>query len=211
MRYWDASALIPLVVAEPDSEQVRGWLAEDDHIATWAWTLTEIASAVERRTCEGSLSRQQRRESLDRFAALARSWDEVTDVLAVRSRRTPCWRGILCGQPTRVSLVPRYWFTSSSREPSRSSAWTSGSRWRRNARAFGWSAEPYSSAPRDRTRNRHGRRSGRGTALVEVAARDEGADPGVRGRAAYARAGRSYPAGRLVPGKLFSSRSRTSG
>ena len=99
MRYWDASALIPLVVAEPDSEQVRGWLAEDDHIATWAWTLTEIASAVERRTCEGSLSRQQRRESLDRFAVLARSWDEVTDVLAVRSRAN----ALLARHPLRAA------------------------------------------------------------------------------------------------------------
>ena len=80
MRYWDASALVPLIVAEPDTEQVRSWLAEDDRIVTWAWTLTEIASAVERRTREGSLSRQQRRETLARLEALGRSWDEVTDV-----------------------------------------------------------------------------------------------------------------------------------
>lgn len=99
MRYWDASALIPLVVAEPDSEQVRGLLAEDDHIATWAWTLTEIVSAVERRTREGSLSRQQRRESLDRFAALARRWDEVTDLLAVRSRAN----ALLARHPLRAA------------------------------------------------------------------------------------------------------------
>ena len=86
MRYWDASALVPLVVAESDSERVRGWLAEDDHVVTWVWTRTEITSAIERRTREGSLSRPQRREVLDRLGALADGWDEVTDVLAVRSR-----------------------------------------------------------------------------------------------------------------------------
>ncbi len=86
MRYWDASALVPLIVAEPDSDRVRGWLSEDDHIVTWVWTRTEITGAIERRTREGLLSRRQRREVLDRLAALAGRWDEVTDVLAVRSR-----------------------------------------------------------------------------------------------------------------------------
>ena len=86
MRYWDASALVPLIVAEPDSELVRGWLAEDDHIVTWVWTRTEITGAIERRTREGLLSRRRRREVLDRLGVLAGRWDEVTDVLAVRSR-----------------------------------------------------------------------------------------------------------------------------
>ena len=86
MRYWDASALVPLVVAEPDSDRVRSWLSVDDGIVTWAWTSTEIVGAVERRAREESLSLQQRREALARFAALADAWDEVTDMLAIRSR-----------------------------------------------------------------------------------------------------------------------------
>ena len=86
MRYWDASALVPLIVAESDSERVRGWLADDDHVVTWVWTRTEVTSAIERRTREGLLSRRQRRELLDRLGTLADGWDEVTDVLAVRSR-----------------------------------------------------------------------------------------------------------------------------
>ena len=86
MRYWDASALVPLVVAEPASSLVRKWLAEDDRVVTWVWTHTEIINAIERRTREGSLSRIQRREVLGRFDAFASHWDEVTDILAVRSR-----------------------------------------------------------------------------------------------------------------------------
>ena len=86
MRYWDASALVPLLVAERDTELVRSWLSDDDRIVTWVWTHTEIVGAVERRTREASLSRSQRREVLRRLDAFARSWDEVTDVLAVRSR-----------------------------------------------------------------------------------------------------------------------------
>jgi len=86
LRYWDASALVPLIAAESDSERVRSWLSEDDHVVTWAWTRTEVTSAIERRTREGLLSRRQRRDVLDRLGILASGWDEVTDVLAVRSR-----------------------------------------------------------------------------------------------------------------------------
>ncbi len=85
MRYWDASALVPLFLAERESRRVREWLAEDDRIVTWVWTRTEIVSAVERRVREGVLSRSERRLVLERFHELATSWDEVTDVLAVRS------------------------------------------------------------------------------------------------------------------------------
>ena len=99
MRYWDASALVPLVVAELESDRVRGWLAEDGHIVTWAWTRTEIVSAVERRTREGLLSRPQRREVLGRFDDLAGQWDEVTDMLAVRSRAN----SLLARHPLRAA------------------------------------------------------------------------------------------------------------
>lgn len=99
MRYWDASALVPLIVAEPDSESVRTWLSEDDHIVTWVWTCTEIIGAIERRAREGSLSRLQRRDVLERFNAFADSWDEVTEVLAVRSRAN----ALLARHPLRAA------------------------------------------------------------------------------------------------------------
>ena len=86
MRYWDASALAPLIVSEPASDWARGRLAEDDRIVTWAWSHTELVSAVERRAREGSLSRVQRRDVLARLDAFADRWDQVSDILAVRRR-----------------------------------------------------------------------------------------------------------------------------
>ena len=86
MRYWDASALVPLIVSEPTSATMRSRLDEDSEIVTWVWTRVEIISAVERRTREGSLTRRQRREVLSRLNAFADTWNEVTEVLAVRSR-----------------------------------------------------------------------------------------------------------------------------
>lgn len=86
MRYWDASALVPLFLVEPESRRVREWLSEDDGIVTWVWTRTEVLSAVERRSREGVFSRSERRLVLGRFNTHAARWDEVSDVLAVRSR-----------------------------------------------------------------------------------------------------------------------------
>ena len=86
MRYWDASALVPLIVSEPGSRLARKWLQEDDHVVTWAWTRTEITSAIERRAREGALTRRQRRTVLDRLRGFAAGWDEVIDWLAVRAR-----------------------------------------------------------------------------------------------------------------------------
>ena len=91
--------MAPLVVAKPASSLVREWLAEDEWIITSVWSRTEIVSAIERRTREGSLSRRQRREVLERFDVFAGSWDEVTDVLAVRSRAN----ALLARHPLRAA------------------------------------------------------------------------------------------------------------
>ena len=99
MRYWDASALVPLIVSEPRSRLARTWLLEDDHVVTWAWTRTEITSAIERRTREGTLTRAQRRAVLDRLRGLAAGWDEVVDVLAVRARAN----AVLARHPLRAA------------------------------------------------------------------------------------------------------------
>lgn len=86
MRYWDASALVPLIIEEPSTELVRGWLEADSDVVTWAWTRVEITGAVERRSREGTLSRAQRRQVLERLNQFASTWDEITEVLAVRSK-----------------------------------------------------------------------------------------------------------------------------
>jgi predicted nucleic acid-binding protein len=86
VRYWDASALVPLIVEEEASGRARAWLSEDPTIVTWAWTRVELASAVERRARQGELSQPQRKAALSRFDELARSWDEVVDLIAVRAR-----------------------------------------------------------------------------------------------------------------------------
>lgn len=84
MKYWDASALVPLLVSEATTPRVRKWLEDDPLIVTWAWSAVEITSAVERRFREGHLNQVERRDVLARLSLLAGQWDEITDTLAVR-------------------------------------------------------------------------------------------------------------------------------
>jgi len=99
MRYWDSSALVPLVLGEANSPKMRELLLADPHIATWAWTWVEIAGAVERRSREGLFTPLQRREALERVQRLAEVCDEVTDVIAVRRRAL----GVLARHPVRAA------------------------------------------------------------------------------------------------------------
>jgi predicted nucleic acid-binding protein len=89
VRYWDASALVPLLVSEAQTEPMRAILAEDTRIATWVWTSVEITSAIERRARSGNLDRAQRRAALRGLGQFAATWDEVSDALAVRQLATP--------------------------------------------------------------------------------------------------------------------------
>ena len=89
MRYWDSSALIPLVVEEPGSDLARSWLGQDSQIATWGLTRLELVGAVERRAREGRVTSAERRQLLARFGDLFDAMGEVTDLLAVRQRAIP--------------------------------------------------------------------------------------------------------------------------
>jgi uncharacterized protein len=86
VRYWDTSALVPLVVAEAESPTMRALLDEDHEIVTWALTSVEFASAIERRARQGELSTAERRQAHTRLRQLAEVWDEITSVEVVRRR-----------------------------------------------------------------------------------------------------------------------------
>lgn len=77
MRYWDASALVPLIIREPSTPQVSGWHDQDPRIVTWVWSRVEVASAIERRARHGALSGAYRLQALRQFEALAAGWAEV--------------------------------------------------------------------------------------------------------------------------------------
>ncbi|MBI2377860.1 MAG: type II toxin-antitoxin system VapC family toxin [Deltaproteobacteria bacterium] len=88
MRYWDTSALLPILIDEPGTKLSRAWLEEDGEICTWGMTHVEMASAIERRAREGRLTAGQRTRALREAELLVSHAHEVTDALAVRKRAT---------------------------------------------------------------------------------------------------------------------------
>ncbi len=84
MRFWDTSALLPLVVADPETARVERWLREDPVVAVWTLTRVELLSALaRRRRVEPKASRrllQARREILEAWP----QWNEITAIDVVR-------------------------------------------------------------------------------------------------------------------------------
>lgn len=85
MRFWDASALVPLVVGEDSTARLLDLLGSDAHVLVWWGTTVECVSAVARREREGILSGTEAQRALDKLRALADAWQEVLPSGAVRA------------------------------------------------------------------------------------------------------------------------------
>lgn len=89
MRFWDSSALVPLLVRQGASGRMRALYKSDPAVMTWWAARVECESAVSRMEREARLQRKSAsaaRARLDRFAA---TWDEVqaADPLRDNARR----------------------------------------------------------------------------------------------------------------------------
>ena len=56
MRFWDSSAIVPLLLEQPLSERARSLLVEDRDMVVWWGTPVECASAFSRLRREGPLT-----------------------------------------------------------------------------------------------------------------------------------------------------------
>ena len=86
MRFWDSSALVPLCLTQPASEQVRRWYDSDPELVVWWGSPVECASAVARLHRERVIDVDgagAARVVLDR---LAESWYEVEPGTSVREQ-----------------------------------------------------------------------------------------------------------------------------
>jgi predicted nucleic acid-binding protein len=84
VRFWDASALLPLVARQDSSPEVRRWIARDAGLVLWTLTPVEIVSAVRRLVREERLDEARGREACLRAAELAARAHLVRDVERVK-------------------------------------------------------------------------------------------------------------------------------
>lgn len=99
MRYWDSSAIVPLLVAEAASAAALASYRSDPVVITWWATEVECASVLGRLEREGALSGSAMVDAIDRLEAIAAAWLGVLP--AERVRRTA--RRLLRVHPLRAA------------------------------------------------------------------------------------------------------------
>jgi uncharacterized protein len=77
VRFWDSSAIVPLVVAQPSSAAVDAELDSDPSLIAWWATNVECVSAIARLEREGRLDATGASAALVALAELTASWREV--------------------------------------------------------------------------------------------------------------------------------------
>ena len=86
MRFWDSSAIVPLIIDEPGRSALLEMLESDPVMVVWWGTSVELVSAVSRRERDGGLDPAVAASAVDRVRKLERAWHQVTPSDAVRNR-----------------------------------------------------------------------------------------------------------------------------
>lgn len=84
MRFWDSSALVPLLVGEATSAAVTNELERDPEPVVWWAAGVECVSALARLERDGALSAAEMVEAMMRLSALEGTWREVQPIERVR-------------------------------------------------------------------------------------------------------------------------------
>lgn len=77
MRFWDSSALAPLVVRQQASGRMRALLRSDSGVLAWWGARVECESAISRLEREGRLQRRAASAARRRLELFAATWHEV--------------------------------------------------------------------------------------------------------------------------------------
>lgn len=85
MRFWDTSAIMPLISREPLSEEMRRLLEEDAGIVVWWATRVECVSAISQRAREGSLGTEGEASARGLLDDLSESWSEARPTTRLRA------------------------------------------------------------------------------------------------------------------------------
>ena len=77
MRFWDASALVPMVAQDQVSDTLESLYGDGSDISIWWVTPVEIASSIARRERQGELNTTAASASFATLARMAATWHEV--------------------------------------------------------------------------------------------------------------------------------------
>jgi predicted nucleic acid-binding protein len=77
LRYWDSSAVVPLLVQEESTAAVKALLQAEQDMLSWWGTDVECASALARLEREGGMDPPDVGRALRRLSELRRAWHEI--------------------------------------------------------------------------------------------------------------------------------------
>lgn len=92
MKFWDASAVVPLLAPEAGSAARDALLAKDPVMVVWWATRVECRSALVRKEGEANGVEEDFRRATECLDRLARCWIEVGPLEIVRSAAERCLR-----------------------------------------------------------------------------------------------------------------------
>ena len=84
MRFWDASAIVPLLVAEPSTRRLQALAEKDSAMLVWWGSMIECVSALARLERDAALDVNAMTVALDRLRQLVDGWHEVEPSDAIR-------------------------------------------------------------------------------------------------------------------------------
>lgn len=88
MRFWDSSAVVPLLVEQDASARAAVWVAADDTIVLWTLTPVEVTSALRRLVRETAIGEEAARLAEARMEEIVRACHVVVDIEPVKSLAT---------------------------------------------------------------------------------------------------------------------------
>jgi uncharacterized protein len=77
VKFWDASAIVPLLIAEASTRRPQGLAADDQDMLVWWGSPVECVSALARLERDGALDPKAAVLAFDRLKQLAAGWHEV--------------------------------------------------------------------------------------------------------------------------------------
>lgn len=77
MRFWDASAIVPLLVSETSSRSVQALAKQDSTMLVWWGSEVECASALARIERDGALDPRDAARVFERLRQLSGGWQEI--------------------------------------------------------------------------------------------------------------------------------------
>jgi uncharacterized protein len=84
VRFWDSSAIVPLIVAEPNTQEIQRIAQDDPVMCVWWATEVECVSALARLERDHALTDADTLAALERLDMLAEAWNELQPFARLR-------------------------------------------------------------------------------------------------------------------------------